>query len=217
MYRRLFSGSVERGRTASFLSAMAESSQHQAERGIRARTNVWGAMTGRTNEVMIVSDFNTLDDLEKFTELAAEDATFATIRRAVRAEMVYEDSDVSLQRLAYHSEGLYSSEEATKPQKYMRTLRGEVLPGRHREFVMSVSQALAYQKERGIDAVTSVWTNVTGATSAVATVAEFSSLAELEKFDELAQGDQDFARLRKATREAMVFHTSEVHIYRNLL
>lgn len=217
MYRRLFSGSVERGRTRTFLAAMEESAAHQLERGIRARTTVWGAMTGRTNEVMIISDFNTLDDLEKFTELAAEDATFASVRRAVRTEMVYEHSDVKLQRLAYHSEGLYSSEEATAPLKYMRTLVGEVLPGRHREFVMSISQALAYQKDRGIDAVTSVWTNVTGATSALSVVGEFSSLDELEKFDELSQGDREFAQLRRATREAMVFHTSEVQLLRNLL
>lgn len=217
MYRRLFSGSVERGRTRTFLAAMEESAAHQLERGIRARTTVWGAMTGQTNEVMIVSDFNTLDDLEKFTELAAEDATFASVRRAVRAEMVYDHSDVSLQRLAYHSEGLYSSEEATAPLKYMRILTGEVLPGRHREFVMSISQALAFQKDRGIGAVTSVWTNVTGATSAVSVVGEFNSLDELEKFDELSQEDQEFAKLRRATREAMVFHTSEVQLLRNLL
>ena len=217
MYRRIFSGFVERGKTASFLTAMQESAIHQDERGIRARTTIWGAMTGHTNYVMIASDFNTLDDLEKFTELAAEDASFAAIRRAVRSQMEYARSDVAIQRLAYHSEGLYSSEEATKPLKYMRVLKGEVLPGRHREFVMSISQALAYQKERGIAAYTSVWSNVTGATSAVAIVAEFNSLGELEKFDDMAQGDAEFARLRRATREAMVFHTSEVDLYRNLL
>lgn len=217
MYRRTFSGLIERGKTASFLEAMRESSAHQTERGIRARTTVWGAMTGHTNDVLISSDFNTLDDLEKFTELAAEDANFATIRRAVRAQMVYDGTLVAIQRLAYHSEGLYSSEEATEPLKFMRVLTGEVLPGHHREFVMSISQALEYQKQRGIAAYTSVWTNVTGATSAVSTVAEFASLAELEKFDELAQGDAEFARYRQATRQAMVFHTSEVHIFRNLL
>ena len=51
----------------------------------------------------------------------------------------------------------------------------------------------------------------------MAIVAEFNSLGELEKFDDMAQGDAEFARLRRATREAMVFHTSEVDLYRNLL
>ncbi|OAI39901.1 hypothetical protein AYO38_06665 [bacterium SCGC AG-212-C10] len=217
MYRRLFTGLIERGKTASFLAAMRESSEHQDGRGIRARTTIWGAMTGHTNTVLIASDFNTLEDLEKFTELAAEDARFANIRRAVRAQMVYEKTEVAIHRLSYHSEGLYSSEDATAPRRYMRTLRGEVLPGRHREFVMSISQALEYQKQRGIDATTSVWSAVTGGTSEVSVVAEFNSLGELEKFDEIAQQDTEFARLRKETREAMVFLTTNVHLMRNLL
>jgi len=99
----------------------------------------------------------------------------------------------------------------------MRTLAGEVLAGRHREFVMSISLALEYQKQRGIDAVTSVWSAVTGGTSGVSVVAEFDSLIELEKFDEIAAQDTEFARLRRETREAMVFLTSEVDLYRNLL
>jgi hypothetical protein len=217
MYRRNFSGFIERGKTTSFLEAMRESAAHQEGRGIRARTTIWGAMTGHTNHVLIASDFNTLDDLERFTELAAEDARFAAVRRAVREQMVYERTEVSIQRLSYHSEGLISSEEATMPQRYMRTMRGEVLPGHHREFVLSISQALEYQKARGIQAITSVWSNVTGATASIAIVAEFESLAELEKFDEMAVRDTEFGRLRRATREAMVFHTTEVDIYRNLL
>jgi hypothetical protein len=217
VYRRIFSGLTERGKTTAFLEAMREASAHQTDRGIRARTTIWGAMTGHTNEVQIASDFNTMDDLEKFTELAAEDAAFAAVRRAVREQMVFDSADVSIHRLAYHSEGLYSSEEATTPRKYMRTLAGEVLPGRHREFVMSVSQALEYQKQRGIDATTSVWSSVTGHTSGVTLVAEFNSLAELEKFDEMAVQDTEFAKLRRQTRETMVFLTSEVELYRNLL
>lgn len=217
MYRRLFTGIIERGKTSSFLEAMREASEHQVDRGIRARTTIWGAMTGHTNAVSIVSDFNTLDDLEKFTELSSEDARFAQVRRAVRAQMVYDRTEVSIHRLSYHSEGLYSSEDATAPRRYMRVLSGEVLPGRHREFVMSISHALEYQKERGIDATTSVWSAVTGATSGVSIVGEFDTLAELERFDEMAMKDQQFASLRKATREAMVFLTTEVHLYRNLL
>jgi hypothetical protein len=99
----------------------------------------------------------------------------------------------------------------------MRTLSGEVRPGHHRDFVMSVSQALEYQKERGIEATTSVWSAVTGGTSGISLVAEFDSLAELEKFDEMAQKDAEFARLRRASRESMVFQTSRVNLLRNLL
>jgi hypothetical protein len=174
-------------------------------------------MTGQTNGVLIASDFNTLEDLERFTEMAALDAAFAQVRRAVREQMIYDSADVSIERLSYHSDGLISSEEATAPRKFMRTLSGEVQPGRHREFVASISQALEYQKQRGIDATTSVWSSVTGATSGVSVVAEFDSLAELERFDELAQQDAEFARHRKATRESMVFLTSRVQLLRNLL
>jgi len=216
MYRRNFSGIIAQGRTSAFLEAMRESSEHQEGRGIRARTTVWGAMTGQTNGVLIASDFNTLDELEKFTDLAATDASFASVRRAVRTEMV-DASEVDIQRLSYHSDGLISSEEATAPRHYMRTLSGDVRPGHHREFVMAISHALEYQKQRGIDATTSVWSSVTGATSGVSIVAEFDSLAELEKFDDMAVKDAEFARLRKASREAMVFLTSEVVIMRNLL
>ena len=131
--------------------------------------------------------------------------------------MVYEASEVSIHRLAYHSEGMISSEDATEPRRYMRTLTGDVQAGRHREFVMSVSQALEYQKQRGIDATTSVWSAVTGATNGVSIVAEFDSLAELEKFDEMSVQDAEFGRLRKATRETMVFLTSHVDLMRNLL
>jgi hypothetical protein len=217
MYRRVVTGVIAQGRTSAFLAAMRESSEHQDGRGIRARITVWGAMTGQTNGVLIASDFNTLDELEKFTDLSVEDAKFAAVRRAVRSEMVYDASDVSIHRLAYHSEGLISSEEATAPRHYMRTLTGEVKPGHHREFVMSISHALEYQKQRGIDATTSVWSAVTGATSGVSIVAEFDSLSELEKFDEMAVQDAEFGKLRKATRETMVFLTSHVNVMRNLL
>jgi hypothetical protein len=217
MYRRIFTGIIDQGKTSAFLAAMREARDHQADRDIRARTTVWGAMTGQTNAVLIASDFNTLDDLERFTEISALDARFATLRRAVRTQMLYESSEVSIQRLAYHSEGLISSEEATAPRKYMRTLSGHVQPGHHRDFVLSISQALDYQKQRGIDATTSVWSSVTGGTSGVAVVAEFDSLAELERFDELSQQDAEFGRLRKETRTSMVFLTSNVQIMRNLL
>ena len=201
MYRRLFTGLIERGKTAEFLDAMRQAATHQTDRGIRARTAVWGRVTGHTNGVAIASDFNTLNELEKFTDLATEDASFAVVRRAVRTNMVFESSEVSIHRLAYHSEGLISSEEVTTPLRYMRILTGEVLAGHHRDFVMSISQALEYQKQRGIEASTSVWAALTGGTSRVDIVAEFDSLTELESFDDMAAQDAEFAQLRRQTRD----------------
>ena len=217
MYRRILVGVIAQGKTRDFLDGMRVANTYQAERGIRARTAVWGAMTGQNNSVVVAADFNTLDDLEKWTDLATEDARFAVVRRDVRTHMVYEDSEVSILRLAYHSEGLMTSEDATAPRKYMRVLHGDVKPGHHREFVLSVSLALDYQKQRGIDAHTSVWSSITGHTSGVSIVAEFDSLAELEKFDEMAVTDAEFGRLRAATRSSMVFLTSETQLMRNLL
>jgi hypothetical protein len=112
---------------------------------------------------------------------------------------------------------MISSEDATAPRRYIRTLTGDVQAGRHREFVMSMSQALEYQKQRGIAAMTSVWSAVTGATSGVSIVAEIDSLTELEKFDEMSLQDAEFGKLRRATRETMVFLTSHVELMRNLL
>ncbi len=217
MYRRLVNAIVDRGKTQSFLEAMRESSKFQLDRDIRARTTVWGSMTGQTNNVLIASDFNTLMDLEKYTDLSVEDSQFATIRRAVSSNLIYEATEVSILRLSYHSEGLISSEEATEPRAYMRILTGEVQAGRHRAFVHSISLALEYQKNRGIDATTSVWGAMTGGTSEVSVVAEFDSLSELEKFDEMAMNDAEFARHRRETRESMVFLTSHVDIYRSLV
>lgn len=217
MYRRNITGIVERGKTEAFLEAMRASARFQMERGIRARTSVWSAMTGQTNGVLICADFNTLDDLEKFTDLTTEDAAFADIRRAVRANMVYDAGETSIQRLAYQSEGLMTAEEATAPQRYMRIMTGHVQPGRHRDFVMSISLALEYQKQRGVDASTSVWASITGKTNAVSIVGEFDSFSELERFDELAANDAEFAKHRAASRASMVFLTSHVDLMRNLL
>lgn len=217
MYRRIVTGIVERGKTAEFLDAMRQSSEHQQKRGIRARTAVWGSVTGQTNGVLIASDFSGLDELDKFLDLTSQDQTFAHIRRAVRSQMVFDSSEVAIHRLSFHSEGLMSSEDATEPRRYMRILSGDVQPGKHREFVMSVSHALQYQAQKGIDATTSVWSTVTGTTNGVSIIAEFDSLGELEKFDEMAQQDGEFARLRAASRESMVFLTSRVSIMRNLM
>ncbi|MGE3075718.1 MAG: hypothetical protein AB7N24_18530 [Dehalococcoidia bacterium] len=217
MYRRILTGVISQGKTRDFLAAMAAANSYQTDRGIRARTAVWGAMTGQNNSVVIAADFNTLEDLEKWTDLSTEDSRFAVIRREVRTHMVYEGSEVAILRLAYHSEGLMTSEDATAPRRYMRVLHGDVQPGRHREFINSVSVALDYQKQRGIDAHTSVWSKMTGHTNGVSIVGEFDSLAELEKFDEMAVTDAEFGRLRAATRASMVFLTSETQLLRNLI
>jgi len=217
MYRRILTGVIAQGKTRDFLAAMAVASTYQTERGIRARTAIWGAMTGQNNSVVIAADFNTLDDLEKWTDLSTEDSRFAVVRRDVRAHMVYEGSEVAILRLAYHSEGLMTSEDATAPRRYMRVLHGDVQPGHHREFVHSVSVALDYQKKRGVDAHTSVWSKMTGHTNGVSIVGEFDSLGELEKFDDMAVTDAEFGRLRAATRASMVFLTSETQLMRNLM
>ena len=70
MYRRILVGVVAQGQTRDFLSAMREANTFQTERGIRARTAVWGAMTGQNNSVVLAADFNTLEDLERWTDLA---------------------------------------------------------------------------------------------------------------------------------------------------
>ena len=88
MYRRIFAGIIDQGKTASFLEAMREARTHQEQRGIRARTTIWGSMTGQTNAVVIASDFNTMEDLERFADLSSEDASFAAVRRGVRTNML---------------------------------------------------------------------------------------------------------------------------------
>lgn len=100
---------------------------------------------------------------------------------------------------------------------YRRVLAGRVAPGKHSDFLRAVEAALEYQAARGIEARFSVWDAVTGPASNVEIIAEFDDLKELEQFEELAAQDQRFAQLRRAVREAMVFDSAEIHIYRNLV
>ncbi len=100
---------------------------------------------------------------------------------------------------------------------YRRVLRGRVAPGKRGEFLRAVEAALDYQSQRGIEAQFSVWDAITGSASTVEIVAEFEDLKELEQFEELAAQDQQFAELRRAVREAMVFDSAEINIYRNLV
>ena len=217
MYRRLIRGIVERGQTGELLAAARVAVEHLDNRGIRARTALWAAMTGPTNAISIVMDFNTLDELERLSDLGTQDAQFAGIWADVESHLLRGRTDVSIHRLSYHSEGLISAEEATAPRRFLRLMTGEVLPGKGREFVLSLSQALEYQAERGVDATTSVWSALSGGTNAIAIAGEFDSMAELERFDDLALRDADFARFRRATREAMAFLTTHVELMRNVL
>lgn len=217
MYRRLIRGIVERGQTAELLAAARVAIEHLDNRGIRARTALWTAMTGPTNAISIVMDFNTLEELERLSDLAAQDSQFAGIWADVERHLLRGHTDVSIHRLSYHSEGLISAEEATAPRRFLRLMTGEVLPGKGREFVLSLSQALEYQAERGVDATTSVWSALSGGTNAIAIAGEFDSMAELERFDDLTLRDSDFARFRRATREAMAFLTTHVELMRNVL
>lgn len=217
MYRRLIRGIVERGQTADLLAAARVAIEHQGARGISARTALWAAMTGPTNAVSIVMDVNALEELERWNDLAAQDARFAAIWADVERHLLSGRTEASIHRLSYHSEGLISAEEATAPRRFLRLMTGEVLPGKGREFVLSLSEALQYQAERGVDATTSVWTALSGGTNAIAIAGEFDSMAELERFDDLALRDSEFARFRRATREAMAFLTTHVELMRNVL
>ena len=217
MYRRLIHGIVERGQTGALLGAARTAIEHQDNRGISARTALWAAMTGPTNAVSIVMDVNTLEELERWNELAVQDAQFAGIWADVERHLLPGHTNASIHRLSYHSEGLISAEEATAPRRFLRLMTGEVLPGKGREFVVSLAEALQYQSEKGVDATTSVWTALSGGTNAIAIAGEFDSMAELERFDDLAVQDADFARFRRATREAMAFLTTHVELMRNVL
>ncbi len=217
MYRRLIHGIVERGQTGALLGAARTAIEHQDNRGISARTALWAAMTGPTNAVSIVMDVNTLEELERWNELAVQDAQFAGIWADVVRHLLPGHTNASIHRLSYHSEGLISAEEATAPRRFLRLMTGEVLPGKGREFVVSLAEALQYQSEKGVDATTSVWTALSGGTNAIAIAGEFDSMAELERFDDLALQDAEFARIRRATREAMAFLTTHVELMRNVL
>lgn len=98
MYRRVFRGQVAPGRHGEFLAAVEEALLYQHQRGIRAHYSVWDALTGRASEVEIVSEFESLQDLEQFEELVAQDQAFAGIRQRVRAAMVFESTTVTLYR-----------------------------------------------------------------------------------------------------------------------
>lgn len=100
---------------------------------------------------------------------------------------------------------------------YRRVMTGQVAPGRHGEFLRAVEAALTYQAARGIEARFSVWDAISGPANRVEIIAEFDNLIELEQFEELAAQDQRFAELRRNVREAMIFDSTEILIYRVLV
>jgi hypothetical protein len=81
----------------------------------------------------------------------------------------------------------------------------------------AIEDALEYQAKRGIEAESAVWDAMTGLASEVEIVAQFDSMQELEQFEELAAQDQTFSELRRRVRQAMVFETSQIQIYRRLV
>lgn len=100
---------------------------------------------------------------------------------------------------------------------YRRVLTGQLAPGKHGEFLAAVEEALDYQAQRGIAAQFSVWDSVTGPASQVEIISEFDSLNELEQFEELAAQDQQFAELRRRVRQAMIFDTTVITLYRRMV
>jgi hypothetical protein len=213
MYRRILTGVIAQGRTKPFLEAMRANNRHQEERGIRARTTVWGAMTGQTNSVLIASDFNTLDELEKFTDLPRRTRP----SRAFAGPSVRDDSEATQSRSIVFRTTRGIDFEQRRPNRGATCARLQGKCRRAAARVRDVHVTGVGYRQRGIEAHTSVWSAVTGQTSGVSIVAEFNSLIELEKFDEITVRDAEFGRLRAATRSTMVFLTSEVELMRNLL
>ena len=98
MYRRVLTGQISPGKHSEFVAAVEEALDYQDKRGMRATYSVWDAITGATNQVEIVSEFDSLDDLERFEELTAQDQQFADLRARVRAAMVFETTTITLYR-----------------------------------------------------------------------------------------------------------------------
>ncbi|MEE9277773.1 MAG: hypothetical protein V3V06_05135 [Dehalococcoidia bacterium] len=98
IYRRVLTGQVAAGEHGEFLAAVEAALEYQAQRGIDARFSVWDSITGPANQVEIISEFDTLSELEQFEELVAQDQTFAELRARVRESMVFETTEITLYR-----------------------------------------------------------------------------------------------------------------------
>ena len=100
---------------------------------------------------------------------------------------------------------------------YRRVFGGQVAPGKHGEFLGAVQGVLDYQRQRGVAAQYSVWNSITGEANYVEVVSEFDSLLELEQFEEMVAQDQEFANMRSRVRQAMVFESADITLYRRMI
>lgn len=98
LYRRVLTGQVAPGQHGKFLAAVEEALEYQSQRGIKADYAVWDSLTGHTSEVEIVSEFDSLNALEAFEELSAQDQRFSELRSTVMQAMVFESASVQLFR-----------------------------------------------------------------------------------------------------------------------
>ena len=98
MYQRVLTGHVAPGKHGEFLAAAEAALDYQAQRGIEADFAVWDSITGPASQVKIVAHFDSLQELEQFEELAAQDQTFSELRQRVRAAMIFESAQVQILR-----------------------------------------------------------------------------------------------------------------------
>ncbi|HJN92169.1 MAG TPA: hypothetical protein QGF05_05530 [Dehalococcoidia bacterium] len=98
LYRRVLTGQVAPGQHGKFLAAVEEALDYQSQRGIQAQYSVWDSITGHASEVEIISEFESLTELDQFEELSSQDQEFATLRSRVMQAMVFESAAVQLFR-----------------------------------------------------------------------------------------------------------------------
>ena len=98
LYRRVLTGQVAPGEHGKFLAAVDAALDYQAQRGIQAKYSVWDAITGHASEVEIISEFESLMELDQFEELSSQDHEFATLRSRVMQSMVAGSASVQLSR-----------------------------------------------------------------------------------------------------------------------
>jgi hypothetical protein len=98
MYRRVITGIIHPGRHEEFLQAVREASSYQEQKGVQATTSLWFSITGEINGFALVSEFDSLSELEKFDNLAADDGRFAELRRRAMSPVVFGTAETELQR-----------------------------------------------------------------------------------------------------------------------
>ena len=70
LYRRVLTGQVAPGQHGEFLAAAQAAFDYQAARGIEADFAIWDSISGPASEVEIVAQFDSMQELEQFEELA---------------------------------------------------------------------------------------------------------------------------------------------------